>query len=188
MSNSLPIPSSLPPTLAERRLLNLGCGDKHLPQAVNMDHVASLQPDIVHNLNQYPWPLPNNHFCEILANDVLEHLTDIVAVMEEIHRISQPQAIIKITVPHFSAANAFTDPTHQHYFGYYSFHYFTAENNFPWYSKAKFQRQNSQIIFAPGLVNRVVWRLANRYPTGYEQRWAWIFPAWFLYFELKVIK
>jgi hypothetical protein len=160
MSNTTAPPivgKALPPNLAPRRQLNLGCGDKYLPQAVNMDRAASLTPDIVHNLNQYPWPLPSNHFQEILAYDVLEHLTDTVATMEEIHRISQPQAKIIITVPHFSAANAFIDPTHQHYFSYHSFHYFTAENNFPWYSNVKFQRQNSQIIFAPGLINRLVW-------------------------------
>jgi hypothetical protein len=33
-----------------------------------------------------------------------------------------------------------------------------------------------------------VWRLANRYPAAYERRWAWIFPAWYLYFELEVDK
>jgi len=34
----------------------------------------------------------------------------------------------------------------------------------------------------------VVRRLANRFPKAYEERWAWILPAWFLYFELKAIK
>jgi hypothetical protein len=28
----------------------------------------------------------------------------------------------------------------------------------------------------------------NRSPAEYERRWAWIFPAWFLYFELEVVK
>ena len=33
-----------------------------------------------------------------------------------------------------------------------------------------------------------VWRLANRFPAAYERRGAWIFPAWFLYVELEVVK
>jgi len=37
-------------------------------------------------------------------------------------------------------------------------------------------------------VNKLVRRLANRYPAAYERRWTWIFPAWFLYFELEVVK
>jgi hypothetical protein len=46
----------------------------------------------------------------------------------------------------------------------------------------------AHVIFASGLVNRIVARLANRYPRQYESRWAWIFPAWFISFELKVVK
>ena len=38
------------------------------------------------------------------------------------------------------------------------------------------------------LVNKLVWRLANRYPEAYERRWAWVFPAFFLSFELEVVK
>jgi hypothetical protein len=43
-------------------------------------------------------------------------------------------------------------------------------------------------MFQPTLANKIVRRLANRYPLQYEQRWTWMFPAWFLYFELRVIK
>jgi hypothetical protein len=37
-------------------------------------------------------------------------------------------------------------------------------------------------------VNKLVWRLARRAPAAYERRYAWMFPAWFLSFELVVIK
>lgn len=30
--------------------------------------------------------------------------------------------------------------------------------------------------------------LARRQPEWYERRMAWIFPAWFLYFELEALK
>ena len=52
----------------------------------------------------------------------------------------------------------------------------------------RFERLTTSLMFQPSLTNRVVRRLANRYPAAYEQRWAWIFPAWFLYFELRVVK
>lgn len=35
---------------------------------------------------------------------------------------------------------------------------------------------------------KLIWRIANRYPQAYERRWAWLFPAWFLSFELEVIQ
>jgi SAM-dependent methyltransferase len=178
----------LRPALDKRRTLNLGAGNKQRPDAVNVDITASTRPDIVHDLNVRPWPLESEQFTEVLAHDVIEHLDDVVATMEEIHRVSQHGAVVRITLPHFSCANAFTDPTHRHYFGWFSFDYFTGEHEFSFYTDVRFRRRRSQIVFNPTLVNRIVWRLANRWPAAYERRWAWIFPAWFLYFELEVIK
>jgi len=95
--------------------------------------------------------------------------------MNEIHRICQGGAVVRITTPHFSSANSFTDPTHRYYFGYFSFHYFTREHDFDFYTGKRFRRRHAQIIFHPTLVNKLIWRLANRYPQAYEQRWAWRF-------------
>ena len=176
------------PEAARGAVLHLGSGLKRLPGAVNVDVVASTQPDVVHNLDRYPWPFESNAFEEVLAYDVIEHLDSVVRVMEEIYRVSRHGAVVKVTVPHFSCANAFTDPTHRHYFGQSSFHYFTGENEFPFYTEARFKRRISKIVFTHSTLNRVVWQLANRWPRQYEQRWAWMFPAWFLYFELEVVK
>ena len=153
-----------------------------------MDLVADTNPDVVHDLDQTPWPFPDGRFEEVWAYDVLEHLDDLIAVLEEVHRICRPGAVLKATVPHFSCSNAFTDPTHRHYFGRFSFDYFTGENEFAFYSRARFRRRAASIVFRPTLLNKIVHRLANWRPAPYEQRWAWIFPAWFLYFELEVVK
>jgi hypothetical protein len=37
-------------------------------------------------------------------------------------------------------------------------------------------------------VNKIIHRLAKRWPARYERGWAWIFPAWFMWYELEVIK
>lgn len=169
-------------------VLNLGSGNKKRPDAVNVDLVESTRPDVVHDLNDRPWPLPEGHFQEVLAHDVIEHLDDVVATMDEIHRVCADGAVVKITLPHFSSSNAFTDPTHRHYFGSFSFHYFTGEHEFSFYTDRVFRTRRREIVFHPTLLNKLVWRLANRWPGGYERRWAWMFPAWFLYFELEVVK
>jgi len=171
-----------------RTILHLGAGKKYHPEAVNVDLVVSTNPDLVHNLDVTPWPLPDGHFREVWAYDVIEHLTDVVRTMEEIHRVCADGAVVKITVPHFSCSNAFTDPTHRHYFGRFSFDYLTGENDLGFYSRARFRRIMSRIIFRGGFCNKAIRRLANCYPAWYESRWAWIFPAWFLYFELEVVK
>ena len=180
--------ADLCPPLDGRVVLHLGSGKKYDAVAVNVDIKATTNPDIVHNLDLRPWPLPNNHFTEVRAYDVIEHLDDVVAAMEEIHRVCRDGAVVKITVPHYSCCNAFTDITHRHYFSVRSFDYFTGDNEFEFYTERRFRKTRAEILFFPSLMNKVVRRLASRFPSQYERRWAWIFPAWFLYFELIVIK
>jgi SAM-dependent methyltransferase len=169
-------------------VLNLGCGQKRLDGAINLDRIPAVNPDVVHDIDKFPWPFRENQFNEVHANDVIEHCSDVVVTMEEIHRICQRGAVVRITTPHFSSANSFVDPTHRYHFSYFSFHYFTGERDFDFYSEHRFCRRQAQIIFHPTPVNKLIWRLANRYPQAYEQRWAWLFPAWFLNFELEVLK
>jgi SAM-dependent methyltransferase len=173
---------------SDLQILNLGCGLKKVEGALNVDLCPDVAPDLVHDLNLIPWPFNDSQFSEVLAYDVLEHCDDVIAALDEIHRICRNGSVVRITVPHFSCANAFTDPTHRHYFGWSSFHYVTGEHELSFYTRKRFRRRVSQLIFLPSWTNKFVHRLANRYPDTYEQRWAWIFPAWFIYFELEVIK
>lgn len=169
-------------------MLNLGSGRKPLPGAVNVDVTPRTRPDLLHDLDVMPWPLPEGHFTEVHAYDAIEHLRDVVRTMEEIHRVCAPGARVFITVPHFSSANSFTDPTHQHSFGARSMLYFTDEHELGFYSSARFRQHQALIVFQPSSLNKLVRRLANRFVVPYEERWAWVFPAWFLYFELEALK
>jgi hypothetical protein len=172
----------------EYQKLNIGCGQKHIPDAVNIDLNPAVHPDLVYDLNQMPWPFEGDSFVEVLAFDVIEHCDNVVATMDEIHRVCRREASVRITVPHFSCSNAYTDPTHRHFFGHESFDYVTGEHKFSFYTKKLFRCRLREIVFYPTLLNRVVGRLANRWPRAYERRWAWMFPAFFLYFELEVVK
>lgn len=168
--------------------LNIGCGRKRLPHAVNVDISSSVDPDLVLDLNQIPWPFPAETFGEVFASDVIEHCDDVIRVMEEVHRVCRDGAIVHITVPHFSCVNAFTDPTHQHFFSSSSFQYVTGEQEFSFYTEARYRNRATSLVFFPTLLNKLIHRLANRWPDAYERRWAWMFPAWFIYFELEVRK
>ena len=180
---------SAAPTLKfpQKTVLNLGCGQRYYEHAVNVDVPASsVEADVWHDLNQFPWPFAGNSFEEVLANDIMEHLRDLHSTMQEIHRICCPGARVRIATPHFSSANAYTDPTHLHYFSLFSFDYLTGEHAF--YQGSGFRTVRRELVFHPTLVNKLVWRLAKRNPAEYERRWAWIFPAWFLSIELEVVK
>ncbi len=181
-SNTAAIP------LAQRDILNLGCGKKPEPHAVNLDITPTTSPDVVHDLNVTPWPFPNNRFGEVRMFDVIEHLDHLISVMEELHRICRADAVIQITTPHFSSANSFTDPTHRHHFGWFSLDYFTGEHEHSYYTQVRFRMRTRTLIFHPTWLNKVISRLANRWPAAYERRWCWMFPAWFLYYELEVVK
>lgn len=176
------------PIQSQKTILNLGSGNKSFPDAVNVDITDRTHPDVVHDLNRCPWPFADNQFTEVRAYDVLEHLDNVLSAMEEIHRVSRAGATVHITVPHFSSSNAFTDPTHKQYFSYFSMDYFTEGHPTAFYSHARFRVRKTNFVFHPSLVNKLVWRLANNRPAKYEQRWAWIFPAWYLHFELEVVK
>ena len=168
--------------------LNIGCGKARLENAVNLDISAAVGADVVHDLNCRPWPFDAESFDEVHAYDVLEHVEDVARTLEEIHRICRPGAVLHATVPHFSSANAFTDVTHRHWFGWRSFDPFDDAHQHSHYSHARFRRRQTRISFDRSIVNRVVFRLANRWPLEYERRWAWMFPAWFLYVELEALK
>jgi SAM-dependent methyltransferase len=170
------------------RVLNLGSGKKYIPGVVNVDVTPATKPDVVHDLNRVPWPFSDSYFREVQALDVLEHLSDLIAVMEEIHRICEDGAIIRVTTPHFSSANSYTDLTHRHHFGFFSLDHFTGASSNDFYTGCRFRMISRKILFHPSLVNKLVWRLASRNPELYERSWAWAFPAWFLYFELAVSK
>src|SRR5262249_30987294 len=103
-------------------------------------------------------------------------------------RVCRDGAVVKITLPHFSCCNAFADITHRHFFSFRSFDYFTGDNEFGFYTCSRFRKTHAEILFFQTFLNKFVSRLARRFPAEYERRWAWMFPAWFLYFELIVVK
>jgi hypothetical protein len=135
-------------------VLNLGSGRKPRAGALNVDVTSTTNPELVCDLDRTPWPLPDAHFTEVHAYDVVEHLVDVVRTMEEIHRVCLPGAHVFITVPHFSSANSFTDPTHRHHFSARSMQYFTDEHELGFYSSARFRAPQTQIIFNPSLVQQ----------------------------------
>jgi len=169
-------------------ILLLGSGNMRQDNALRIDINSRVQPDILHDLDSFPYPFLDNTFSRIECYDILEHLEDLVSVMQEIHRIGMPKAHIVITTPHFSSANAYTDPTHRHFLGYYFFDYFTGENEWSFYTNVRFEKKEVYLHFYPSFLNRCISFIANHKPKFYEQRLAWIFPAWYLYIELEIVK
>jgi len=111
--------------LAERDVLDLGCGLAKHPGAIGVDHDPQASPDLLHDLDSHPYPLPSDHFREVICQDVLEHVQDVGAFLREVHRVARAGAVVRIRTPHFSSWYAYNDPTHRHVLGYFALDRFT---------------------------------------------------------------
>lgn len=92
--------------------LNLGCGRNPLDGYVNLDRAPLPGVDVVHDLEQFPLPFDDDTFDEIIGIDLIEHVTDALGLMEELHRIATPGAICTFALPYGSSDDAWEDPTH----------------------------------------------------------------------------
>ena len=175
-----------------RSVLEIGCGRKKTPGAVTVDINPRLQPDVVWDLNQIPYPFQESSFDEILCSHVLEHLENLVRVMEELHRLGRPGSIIRIHAPYFTSVNAYHDPTHRHFFTSRTFDYFCPEPSNELYdldySNARFRKRAARVLSRPGFLKDRVTRWINHHLDFYEKRLAFVFPRFEIYYELEVLK
>lgn len=173
--------------------LNLGCETDIRKRYINLDKAKFKGVDIVWDVNNIPFQFKDNTFSEILMKHVLEHVDDVVKVMEEIWRISKPNALIKIEVPYFSGLNAVGDPTHKHFFAAKTFDFFEkgklgSGNYFEESSKINFKINKIKIIYSNNKILKIFNPLLNVNQKFYERFLAYIFTAQNLKVELKAIK
>ncbi len=141
-------------------VLDLGCGARKVPGAFGIDIIALPGVDLVHDLEETPYPLPESCADAIYLNHVLEHLESLLPILEEVWRVARPNGRVFIRTPHYSGTYAWIDPTHRHAFSARSFHYF-GENNYSYYTRARFH----------------VVRVRLKYYME-EEFWPWPHRAW----------
>lgn len=186
-------------------VLDVGCGRAKTRGAIGIDVNAKTEADVVHDLDQFPWPFPPDHFERVICNHIVEHVADMVGFMQEVHRIARRQAHVEIVTPHFSNRFSFTDPTHRRHLSLRSFDYFAtpAPRAFPniiqrifetkydvpgFYTGSRFRIVRAHLRMArPYRLTGIQW-FANQFGDFYELYWAFIFPARDLYFTLQVVK
>jgi len=103
--------------------LNLGACDRRIDGFVSVD-IAEPADQIV-DLSVYPWPWETSSVEEIKAFDVIEHLPDRIATMNEMHRVLQPYGRVHIIVPSADKGSGWhQDPTHKSAWCRNSFQYY----------------------------------------------------------------
>ncbi len=173
---------------ANLKKLNLGCGKFKKEGYVNLDYKVDLEPEILHDLNKFPYPFPDDHFDLVEAEHVLEHLRDAFSAMKELHRILRSGGTLIIKVPHFS--RGFTHPEHMHGFdvsfpyyfnpsfkgGYMAVEFICDKTRLRWFAQAHLKKVTLPLIsFYFGLIlGGILDFFANLSPFACSRLWCFL--------------
>lgn len=122
------------------RILDVGCGPTKYPGSIGLDMNASTAADVLCNLDRGGLPFADNSFDQIRAEHIIEHVDNIIATMEEFHRVTRPGGTIFLATPHYTDYSSFRDPTHRWHLNTYSFLYFYPggmHGRDMWYTKVR---------------------------------------------------
>jgi SAM-dependent methyltransferase len=150
--------------------LNLGCGQNRLDGYVNADRETIVEPDVVMDLEKFPWPFEDNSVDEVAANHVLEHVGAraevFIGIMQELYRVCRGGALIRIAVPHPRHDNFIDDPTHVRAITPMTLQLFSKRNCLEWkrlgaansplalYAGVDFELRDVQVVVDPSYNGR----------------------------------
>lgn len=107
-------------------VVDLGAGADPDPRAdVTVDQVDLPSVDIVHDLEEQPWPFDDNSVDQLVARHVIEHLESPEEAFSEAARVLIDGGEFEVRVP--IGVDAKTDPTHEHEWTWETPEYFTAD-------------------------------------------------------------
>jgi SAM-dependent methyltransferase len=164
--------------------LDVGCGAYCLPGAVGIDQKRFQEGQVVGDLNQAPWPLPDHHFEYIRCQHVVEHIANLPVLVREMYRVARSGARIEFMTPHYSCMNSWGDPTHLHHFSLASLPLLFAQN----LEAQQFRVISNEIRFTGSFIEFPGWLIYKLSPRQYEKHFAWIWPANEIRTIIEVIK
>jgi ubiquinone/menaquinone biosynthesis C-methylase UbiE len=186
------------PEVSPMKILDIGCGTHKTAGAIGLDSNPRTDADVIHDLNRVPYPFPDNSFDLIIANQVIEHVDDVLAVVAELYRIARPGALIRLDTPHYSDIASYTDPTHKHHLTTESFAYFTGGRpDFDFYSQVRLRPRLIRVTMLKlwrALGFELLVNSCNRYPAlrfirkFWEQYLCFVIRGKTIYFEFEVLK
>lgn len=177
--------------VTESTTLHIGCGRHKMAGAVGLDITPLPEVDVVLDLDRETLPFPDNHFEQVYAHHVLEHLRNLPDVLSELHRVCKDGAVIDILVPYYTCVGAFGDPTHVRFFTYRTLEHFAETDDkerYTWFSTTRFKIRQRHIGFGRLFRLLLIEFLANHFPDIYENFFAFTFPARTLAVQLIVTK
>lgn len=176
--------------------LNLGCGKKKIDGWINCDLSPEIMPDRVVDLEK-KLPFEDNYADKVLLDNVFEHITNQVKLINEIWRVCKHGAIVEIIAPHCTSVGAWEDLTHKHPLTLRSFDYVSVgkvdKNSFYQNLSYEYGTAKFKILHREFTINKLPtllglkW-LSKQHPFIYEQFISPIIPPSQIYFKLEVVK
>ena len=176
----------------KKKILNLGSGTEKITNSIRLDINKKVNPDILHDLNIFPYPFKNNEFDEIYLNNILFQLDNFFLVMKEIHRIIKNNGKIFIKCAYFRSNYAYHYPGSKNNFTVSTFRFFDPEHLF--YKKFKYTQTKFKVEkisfnnnFNSGFLKKILVLFANKFPEIYENKLSQILPLDEINYILKKI-
>lgn len=112
------------PQEGEPRVLDLGCGSrKQIDRAIGVDCHRLPAVDVLARIER-GLPFADAALDQVYAVHFLEHVDDLLSVMNEIHRVLKADGVLHVMVPRAAHVNALADPTHRRLFHRQTFKFF----------------------------------------------------------------
>jgi len=96
--------------------LDIGCGAAKQAGFIGIDMRPLPGVDIVHDVEVYPWPLPDECVRRAIASHLVEHIDphkgNFIRFMDEVWRVMKVGGEFIIATPHGSSQGFLQDPTH----------------------------------------------------------------------------
>ena len=94
--------------------LDVGCGENCQNGFVGMDRRKLKGVDIVHDLEVFPYPLPDDCCLMIMGSHIVEHIKPwlFIDFMNELWRVMKPKGQLAIVHPYGANELFVQDPTH----------------------------------------------------------------------------
>ncbi|HUK90662.1 MAG TPA: methyltransferase domain-containing protein, partial [Blastocatellia bacterium] len=113
--------------VAEPHILYLGDGIINAPGAISMDGDPVSSPDIVHGIDDLPFPFADGRFDEVVGCRIVERSADPMALMAELHRITRAGGLVKLTALHWTNPEFASDLRNRNHLSSYSFRNLTLD-------------------------------------------------------------
>lgn len=145
--------------------LDLGCGKKKRAGFVGLDRALSSDADVVCDLRE-GLPFRDGVAERIVCDNLLEHIPDLVAAMNEIWRVCAHGAEVTIIAPYYTWEGAYQDPTHVRFFTEKTFLYFNRSLPYDYGFRGKFDIRSIALQPNPDFLREmkdVPWEIARKY-------------------------